>query len=59
MTYDLIEGHLPPPGLTVLSCTEPCPAPTLHTVDELLSQTPELGEAVAAQEDTTFDTGPG
>jgi len=53
VTYDLIEGHLPPPGLTVLTGgNSGYSNQTRTSVDELLSQTPE-----AALQDNTLDQG--
>lgn len=53
VTYDLIEGHLPPPGLTVLTGgNSGYSNQTRTSVDELLSQTPE-----AALQDNTLDHG--
>jgi len=53
VTYDLIEGHLPPPGLTVLTGGPTNISNQARTsVDELLSQTPE-----AALQDNTLEHG--
>jgi len=53
VTYDLIEGHLPPPGLTVITGPNTGYSNQIRTsVDELLSQTPEV-----ALQDSTLDHG--